>query len=332
VVEIHHNMAHTFPGKDIMIGEVGWPSAGRMREGARPSPSNQALVLHEVVAIAKREGFKVNLIEAFDQPWKRALEGTVGGRWGLFDSSQRQPKFTWGEPVSDHPYWPWQAALGIAFAGIVMAAGVAPARSFAHVPHRVYWLTGFSAAIAGSMIGWTLEILLAGALGFAGAVQGLLLMSIAAAAPLSAAALTCKRSLPDFSDVLNRKACTALNDRLAIATGLVLVLTTLIAMQSAIALAVDPRYREFPFPALTGAVVPLALVALWCPPVGSTSGRSEVVAASLLLITAGVVLVQESVANWQAAWFCGAIVTLALILVRARLVRVTAPGWREPWR
>src|SRR5580704_4262108 len=37
-----------FPGKDILVGEVGWPSAGRMREGALPSPSNEALVLAEV--------------------------------------------------------------------------------------------------------------------------------------------------------------------------------------------------------------------------------------------------------------------------------------------
>ena len=33
-----------FPGKEILIGEIGWPSAGRMREGALPSPANQARV------------------------------------------------------------------------------------------------------------------------------------------------------------------------------------------------------------------------------------------------------------------------------------------------
>ena len=33
----------------------------------------------------QREKYNVNLIEAYDQPWKRALEGTVGGYWGLFD-------------------------------------------------------------------------------------------------------------------------------------------------------------------------------------------------------------------------------------------------------
>ena len=40
---IRSRVAASFPDKDILIGEVGWPSAGRMREGALPSPANQAL-------------------------------------------------------------------------------------------------------------------------------------------------------------------------------------------------------------------------------------------------------------------------------------------------
>ena len=46
-------------------------------------------MLSGVVAAAKQEGWKVNLIEAFDQPWKRLLEGTVGGYWGLFGDRRR---------------------------------------------------------------------------------------------------------------------------------------------------------------------------------------------------------------------------------------------------
>ena len=79
-----------------MIGEVGWPSAGRMREGALPSPANQARVIADVLARGKREHFRVNVIEAFDQPWKRALEGTVGGHWGLFDDATRAAEIRLG--------------------------------------------------------------------------------------------------------------------------------------------------------------------------------------------------------------------------------------------
>ena len=110
---IRKQVVERFPGKEIVIGEVGWPSAGRMREGALPSPANQARVIADVLARGKQEHFRVNVIEAFDQPWKRALEGTVGGHWGLFDDGTRQQKFVWGEPVSNHPHWPWQAAGGV---------------------------------------------------------------------------------------------------------------------------------------------------------------------------------------------------------------------------
>ncbi len=95
---IRRQVAAAFPGREIFVGEFGWPSAGRMREGALPSPIDQARVIEDVLALAKREGYRVNLIEAYDQPWKRQLEGTVGGHWGLYDAYRRQPKFAWGAP------------------------------------------------------------------------------------------------------------------------------------------------------------------------------------------------------------------------------------------
>ena len=80
-----------------------------------------------MLALAKRENFHVNVIEAYDQPWKRALEGTVGGHWGLIDDA-RQVKFAWGEAVSNHPFWRWQAGGGIGFALLVFAAAFAAGR------------------------------------------------------------------------------------------------------------------------------------------------------------------------------------------------------------
>ena len=76
---IRKRVAAAFPDKEVFVGEFGWPSAGRMRESALPSPVNQAFAMHEVLDRAKRENYRVNLIEAYDQPWKRWLEGTVGG-------------------------------------------------------------------------------------------------------------------------------------------------------------------------------------------------------------------------------------------------------------
>ena len=100
---IRKRMAVAFPGKEILIGETGWPSEGRMREGALPSRTNQARVVSEILDLAKQEKFRVNLIEAYDQPWKRQLEGTVGGYWGLFDSVQRALKYPPGGADQQFP-------------------------------------------------------------------------------------------------------------------------------------------------------------------------------------------------------------------------------------
>ena len=113
VGSIRRRLVEAFAGKEVIIGEVGWPSAGRMREGALPSPADQARVIEDVLALGKRENFRVNVIEAFDQSWKRVLEGTVGGHWGLLDDGDRRPKFIWGQAVSNHPLWRWQAGGGV---------------------------------------------------------------------------------------------------------------------------------------------------------------------------------------------------------------------------
>src|SRR6202021_2219374 len=80
-----NRMALAFPGKEILIGETGWPSEGRMPDGALPSRTNQARIVSEMLDLAKRENIRINLIEAYDSLWKREGEGTVGGNGGLFD-------------------------------------------------------------------------------------------------------------------------------------------------------------------------------------------------------------------------------------------------------
>ncbi len=91
VKKIHDKLAKNFANKEIFIGETGWPSVGRMREGAIPNPINEARYIREFVQLAEKEKWHYNLIEAFDQPWKRNNEGAVGGYWGLYDT-QRQDK------------------------------------------------------------------------------------------------------------------------------------------------------------------------------------------------------------------------------------------------
>lgn len=88
--------------KNILIGETGWPSEGRAREDAIPSKINQAIFVREFVKLAEREGWNYNIIEAFDQPWKRVSEGAVGGFWGLFDKD-RADKNVFSGDISNFP-------------------------------------------------------------------------------------------------------------------------------------------------------------------------------------------------------------------------------------
>jgi glucan 1,3-beta-glucosidase len=87
-------------GKPVLIGETGWPGTGRQRAGARPGRVAQAHYLRGFVREANAHGWNYNIIEAIDQPWKRHLEGTVGGAWGVLDAELR-PKFAFSGPVAE---------------------------------------------------------------------------------------------------------------------------------------------------------------------------------------------------------------------------------------
>ncbi len=104
VQRIYGRVRAAFPGRETFIGETGWPSRGRQRREAVPSQVNEARFLREFLSFAHRSGVAYNLIEAFDQPWKRRLEGTVGGHWGLYDAALR-PKFPLQGPVVEDPHW-----------------------------------------------------------------------------------------------------------------------------------------------------------------------------------------------------------------------------------
>jgi glucan 1,3-beta-glucosidase len=313
VESIRERVAEAFPGKEIVIGEFGWPSAGRMREAALPSPANQARVIQDVLALAKRENFRVNLIEAFDQPWKRALEGTVGGHWGLLDDASREFKFTWGAPVSNHPHWMWQALLGISLAGLVFLSA-ARARSD---PPRPAWAAVTAIALAsGGMIGWAVENANYESFGGGGVARSIALIAVALLAPpLVSRALVLRRPAPSFADILTGGET---RDGAARALGWVLIAVTVLTIMTALGLTFDPRYRDFPFAPLSCAVAPLFVLSLVAPRAKGGWAVAETVGAAVLLLCAAFIAWNETPANWQSLWFCGLCALLALTLARAR--------------
>ncbi len=313
-----------FPDKEILIGETGWPSAGRMREGALPSPANQARVIHEVLAAARRGNYRVNVIEAFDQPWKRALEGTVGGHWGFLDADTREFKFAWGQALSNHPRAGWQAGGGIVLAGLIFAAALAAGRG--KVPDSVRLWAGVTAsAIAcGILAPWAIANVPVESLGLGGWMRSLALAALAVAAPVAgAAALAREMPVPAFSQILGRREERP-RDPLALALGLSLIALSVLAIGVALGLVFDPRYRDFPFAPMTAAVTPFVVLSLLRPRPAGTRGAAETAIAAVLAASVVYICFNETFANWQALWVCAVLAALAVTLWRGRMP--VAPG------
>jgi exo-beta-1,3-glucanase (GH17 family) len=316
---IRRRMAVAFPGKEILVGETGWPSEGRMRDAALPSRTNQARVVSEILDLAKRENFRVNLIEAYDQPWKRQLEGTVGGYWGLFDSVQRTLKYPPGVAISNYPFWKLQMASGMGLAVLVFGAAWLALRRRPWTPRLVSWLAvGISATTAGILLGVAADKMFYESYGFGGwLLWGSLLAAATAAPVLCANALMSGRSLPTFLELLgpreyrNRSAPT-------IILGLALMVTAVIGAQSALGFVFDPRYRDFPFAALTMAAVPFAAVTLLNRPKQGMRPVAEAAFAALFAAAALYTGFNEGPDNWQSLWTCAAYVLLGVTLWQAR--------------
>jgi exo-beta-1,3-glucanase (GH17 family) len=325
VDSIRKQVATAFPGKEILIGETGWPSAGRMREGALPSRTNQARVVSEILEMAKRENFRVNLIEAYDQPWKRQLEGTVGGNWGLIDASQRKLKYPAGEPISNYPFWKIQMGAGMGLCVLIFAAGLLTLRRRPWTPRFTSWIAvAISATSAGILLGIAADKLYYESYGFGTSLRWCLLLAAGIASPmLCANALMSGRALPTFMELIGPRAGRT-GSILTVMLGITLIITTLIGAETALGFVFDPRYRDFPFAALTMAVVPCWTVMSLNRPATGERPIAESVFAGLLVIAALYVGFNEGPNNWQSLWTCAAYAMLGITLWRARAVQI--PG------
>jgi hypothetical protein len=321
VESIRQKLKAGFPEREILIGEVGWPSAGRMRDGALPSPANQARVIQEVLTAAKRENYRVSVIEAFDQPWKERLEGTVGGHWGLLDDKTREFKFAWGASVSNHPYWRWQAAAGIAFAAFVFGTAFAVCRRKRQMlePMLGRWVGVAATGLAGgALIGWVVANVPIESLGIDGWARSLVLAGLAVASPIAgAAALMSGTALPSFAQAIG-PAAVRVPDPLKVLLGAVMILLCVFAIQSALGLVFDPRYRDFPFAPMTATLVPLLALSFASPRRAGRRGPAETTVAALLAGCVLYIVPDESFANWQALWLCAVLLGFALTLWRLR--------------
>jgi exo-beta-1,3-glucanase (GH17 family) len=288
VAQVRQLFGRQYAPKDILIGETGWPSEGRQRETAVPSRINQAQFIRGFVALAEQHGWRYNLIEAFDQPWKRISEGAAGGYWGLYDAD-RQDKAILAGPVSNLPHWRfWLIGSALIFGAALVAAG-APhsSRSALSIP--------LLAALGTACIGLWSELTWVTSL-YLGEWLWALALLVLNLVVLGHALL----ALGDRRGWRNR-----LFAWLDARGGWWLLAAGFAGAAMTLALVVDARYRSFPSAAL---LLP-ALFYLYRP---AAASRREV-ALLALLIGAGIApqLIQEGLGNRQAI---GWALTCALLL------------------
>jgi len=291
VMAVWKTMHDRFAGKPILIGEVGWPSEGRRREAAEPSRFNQTRFIREFMTAAHAAGANYNLIEAFDQPWKRLLEGTVGGAWGLFDAD-RERKVTTRGPVVEWPDTPLWVAAALALG--LLPVGWALIRRTRMDLSAVVILDagGFAAASALVLQARHMitdsrgieEWVVNGAwLAFSVALAWVVLRLLAGVRPADKPPCACPRAgfCPLSSPARMRFVAVA---------GMAV---------SSLGLLFDSRYRDFPVSMFLIPAVGFALIRLPVAP------REEKAVAALLAASAIGVSIHEGAANTQ-AWLWAA--------------------------
>jgi exo-beta-1,3-glucanase (GH17 family) len=164
VDHIHTTTAHVrerlLVKRPVFVGETGWPAAGRQRGPAVPGVAQQTQFIRELAARLPADPalpIGVNVIEAFDQPWKRQLEGAMGGYWGLWDA-QGQPRVTLAGPMpgamaSTNSFihasaWRWALGAGSVCMLVFWVLGTRQPRP------RSVWVIGLA---GGALVGLALQ-------------------------------------------------------------------------------------------------------------------------------------------------------------------------------
>ena len=102
----HYSVTLKAMGKDVIVSETGWPTAGDTIGSAVPTADNAASFITNFVSWAEANAVEYYIFEAFDELWKADYEGEQGAHWGLWYSSgeikpEMIPMF-YGERVADN--------------------------------------------------------------------------------------------------------------------------------------------------------------------------------------------------------------------------------------
>ena len=316
MLEARAKIAAAYPGKPILIGEIGWPSAGRERRDAVPGRVAQARFVREIMNTANARGIDYNIFELFDEPWKFGQEGTVGGNWGLIDVDRRI-KFPLTGPVSEKPHWLLYFLLSSGGAAVLagLALRLRPPRGFARTALLALAAQGLCTMLAASV-----EQSLRLAFGWGGMFSGALMtgggallcllvfseladLAAGGAGPRPLAPVVARLEAMRSWRSWGLRPARPEDSRSACAVGLLDLVFGLAALALTFGLMVDPRYRDFRIAQFlpVGLCMLVRLLATREPPRPVGTPREEWLLAGTFVLGAVVIPVQEGLVN-KAAW------------------------------
>ncbi len=323
---VYRHFTTLFSGKQIVIGETGWPSRGRQRGAAIPGRINEARFLRGFIALSAAEHFDYNFFQSFDQSWKYANEGVMGANWGLYTEDRRE-KITPSGPLREDPDWAWHAAFSVVGGALLSALGLARRGAAAPATRQQIVLLGMTlgaafgyAAADTAPVLYDAHALVAGLVNLGGQalLAGLMMLRLSGAVPTA--------DWRNGGDA-TRRITQLFRLRHAAWGGLFEDLCFLFAWTAAvqqILLVFDPRYRVFPVASFAVPLVVLAARAAQGDLPRGTGRREEVLVAATLVVGAVASAVQEGASNGQSLrWNACAVilsVPLWLSLVRRRQV------------
>jgi glucan 1,3-beta-glucosidase len=205
---------------------------------------------------------------------------------------------------------------------LVFLAAVLTLRRRPWTPRLISWIAvAICAATGGILFGIAADKMVYESYGFGGWLQWGALLAAAIASPLLCAhALMSGRSLPTFLELLGPREDRS-KSLLTWLLGIALVVTVLIGAETALGFVFDPRYKDFPYAALTMAVVPFAMLVLNRPQAG-VRPIAEATFAGLFALSAIYIGCNEGRDNWQSLWTCAIYLLFAVTLWQARAVQI----------
>ena len=295
VYAVAARMRERFAPLPVIVAETGWPAAGRQRGAAVPGAVEQLRFVRELQKRAAVEPLRFNLIEAFDQPWKRALEGAMGGAWGVFDAGGVQ-RVTFAGPVPARPQS--LAVLAFACLGAGAGAGAAVRRGRGHRGAGVLAAAALAGAATAAMSGLQADALQVWSRTPLEWAAGAIALLAGVALSILAAHRLCD-ALEAAPAAPRRGAYAARRSPGGRAFAFALLAWLLIAVTQALGLVFDARYRALPWEGLALPAALLAALALLGDR-GAGDAREERVLAAIGIACAPAIAWQEGLANLQA--------------------------------